>query len=169
MSSMAIIQEFLQQKRLAVVGVSREPKEFSLALFRELRKRGYDAVPVNPQAAEIEQQPCFARLQDVQPPLDGALLMTPPAVTDTIVHDCLEAGVKRVWMFRGGGTGAVSAEAVKFCESHGIAVVPGECPFMFFSGTSWFHRFHGLIRKICGTYPKYSPAPTVQLNVGARN
>src|SRR5271166_5213197 len=169
MSSMQMIQDFLGQKRLAVVGVSREPKDFSLALFRELRKRGYDAVPVNPQAAEVDQQPCFARLQDVQPPVDGALLMTSPAVTDTIVHDCVAAGIKRVWMYRAAGTGAVSADAVKFCEAHGIAVVPGECPFMFLSGTSWFHRFHGLIRKFLGSYPDYSPAPTVQLQAGTRN
>ena len=82
MSSMQMIQDFLGQKRLAVVGVSRQPKDFSLALFRELRKRGYDAVPVNPQAEQIDEQPCYARLQAVHPPVDGALLMTSPAATD---------------------------------------------------------------------------------------
>ncbi len=82
MSSMQMIQDFLGQKRLAVVGVSRQPKDFSLVLFRELRKRGYDAVPVNPQAEEIDEQPCYARLQAIHPPVDGALLMTSPAATD---------------------------------------------------------------------------------------
>jgi len=154
MSSMAVIQNFLSQKRVAIVGVSREPKDFSLALFREFRKRGYDTVPVNPQAEEIDQQPCFARLQAVEPPVDGALLMTSPAVTDAVVRDCAEAGVKRVWMFRAGGAGAVSPEAVQYCEERGIAVIPGECPFMFFPGTSWFHRLHGVIRKITGAYPR---------------
>jgi uncharacterized protein len=153
MSSMSMIQDFLGQKRLAVVGVSREPKDFSLALFRELRKQGYDAVPVNPQAQEIDEQACFARLQAVQPPVDGALLMTPPAATDAVVRDCAEAGIKRVWMYRAGGAGAVSPQAVKYCEEHGIAVIPGECPFMFLSGVSWFHRLHGVIRKITGAYP----------------
>jgi len=154
MSSMAVIQNFLSQKRVAIVGVSREPKDFSLALFREFRKRGYDTVPVNPQAEEIDQQPCFARLQAVEPPVDGALLMTSPAVTDAVVRDCAEAGVKRVWMFRAGGAGAVSPEAVQYCEERGIAVIPGECPFMFFPGASWFHRLHGVVRKITGAYPR---------------
>ena len=153
MSSMPVIQDFLNQKRLAIVGVSREPKDFSFTLFREFRERGYDMVPVNPQAEKIDEQPCFARLQAVDPPVDGALLMTSPAATDAVVRDCVEAGVKRVWMYRAGGTGAVSPEAVKYCEEHGIAVVAGECPFMFFDGTSWFHRFHGVLRKITGKYP----------------
>jgi predicted CoA-binding protein len=150
---MAVIQDFLSQKRLAIVGVSREPKDLSHTLFREFRKRGYDTVPVNPQVQKIDEQPCFANVQSVQPPVDGAVLMTPPAVTDVVVRDCAEAGIKRVWMYRAGGNGAVSPAAVKFCEDHGISVVPGECPFMFFSGASWFHRFHGLLRRITGAYP----------------
>jgi uncharacterized protein len=154
MSSMQVIEDFLGQKRLAVVGVSRQPKDFSLALFREFRKRGYDAVPVNPEAEQIDEQPCFARLQSIDPPVDAALLMTSPAATDAVVRDCAEAGIKRVWMYRAGGAGAVSPEAVKFCEEQGIDVIPGECPFMFFPGGSWFHRAHGWVRKITGAYPQ---------------
>ncbi len=148
------VRDFLGQKRIAIVGVSREPKDFSRSLFRELRERGYDAVPVNPDASEIEGQPCFARLQDITPPVDGALLMTSPAVTDKVIHDCADAGVHRVWMFRGEGRGAVSAAGIRFCESNGISVVPGECPFMFLPNSAWFHRFHGLCRKIAGSYPR---------------
>jgi predicted CoA-binding protein len=154
MTALADIREFLGQKRIAVVGVSQNPKDFSRAVFREFRDRGYDPVPVNPAANEIEGRPCFRRLQDVEPPVDAVLLMTAPAVTDTVVRDCAEAGVKRVWMHRGGGRGAVSEDAVRFCESSGISVIPGECPFMFLPEGAWFHRFHGLIRRVAGSYPR---------------
>ena len=154
MTSMNRIQEFLGHRRFAMVGLSREEKHFSRALFRELTSRGYDVVPVNPEAGEIEGRPCFAHLQDVQPPVDGALLMTKPRVTDDAVRDCAAAGVKRVWMFRGGGSGAVSEKAVEFCESRGIDVIPGECPMMFLPHGAWFHRFHGLVKKITGSYPR---------------
>ncbi len=43
------IEDFLAQKRIAMVGVSRHPKDFSADLFQELRRRGYDMVPVNPK------------------------------------------------------------------------------------------------------------------------
>jgi predicted CoA-binding protein len=154
MSRLGLIKEFLGQKRLAVVGVSQRPQDFSRALFREFRSRGYDVVPVNPAAREIEGQPCFANVRDVQPPVSTVLLMTSPAVSEAVVRDCADAGVQRVWMFRGGGTGAVSAEAVGFCESKGIAVIPGECPFMFLPEGAWFHRLHGWVKKIAGSYPR---------------
>lgn len=153
MNTMERVQEFLGHKRLAMVGVSQQPKDFSRALFREFRSRGYEVVPVNPQVREIEGQTCFANVREVRPPVSTVLLMTAPAVTEAVVRDCAEAGVVRVWMFRGGGTGAVSSAAVKFCESRGISVVAGECPFMFLPGGQWFHRFHGWVKKITGSYP----------------
>ena len=154
MNTLERIGEFLSQKRLAIVGVSQQPRDFSRALFREFRNRGYDVVPVNPAAREIEGQPCFGNVREVRPPVSTVLLMTSPALSEAVVRDCADAGVQRVWMFRGGGTGAVSAEAVGFCESKGIAVIPGECPLMFLPGGAWFHRLHGWVRKITGSYPR---------------
>jgi predicted CoA-binding protein len=148
------IQDFLGQKRFAIVGVSQSPNDFSRILFREFRDRGYDPVPVNPAASEIEGEACFPRVQEVQPPVDAVLLMTAPTVTDAVVHDCAEAGVKLVWMYRAGGQGAVSADAVSFCESSGMSVIPGECPLMFLPGGAWIHRIHGLVKKIARTYPR---------------
>jgi predicted CoA-binding protein len=154
MTVMERIQDFLGQKRFAIVGVSLRPLDFSRALFREFRERGYDPVPVNPAAQEIDGRTCYPRLQEIQPPVDAVLLMTSPAVTDAVVRDCAEAGIKRVWMYRAAGRGAVTGEAVEFCEAHGMSVIPGECPFMFLPGSGWFHRFHGLAKKITRTYPR---------------
>jgi uncharacterized protein len=154
MSAMSTIHDFLAQDRIAVVGVSHNPKDLSRTLLNELRHRGYDAVAVNPDLNDVDGRPCFAHVQDIQPGVDGAILMTSPGVSEQVVHDCAQAGIMRVWMYRAGTKGgAVSDEAVRFCESKGIAVVPGECPFMFLPGTGWFHRAHGFIRKITGGYP----------------
>jgi predicted CoA-binding protein len=150
---MAIIRDFMAQKRIAVVGVSQDPKDFSRGLLRILRERGYDAVAVNPTLQSAGDAPCFASLKDVTPPVDGVLVMTSPAVTDQVVQECAKLRIPRVWMYRAGGKGAVSPQAVEFCEEHGIAVVPGECPYMFLAESGWFHRFHGFIKRISGAYP----------------
>jgi len=140
--------EFLAGRRLAVVGVSRDPKDFSRGLFRELRKRGYDVVPVNPTGGEIEGLPCAARVQDIRPPVDGALLMTRPEVSEQVVRDCAAAKIPRVWLHRGIGPGAVSAAAVALCRQHGIAAVEGECPYMFLPEPGLVHRVHGIVRRL---------------------
>jgi predicted CoA-binding protein len=154
MTRMENIRDFLGQKRFAFVGVSSRPKDFSRALFREFKTRDYEPVPVHPEAAEIEGAPCFAHVRDIQPPVDSVLLMTAPAVTNRVVQECVEAGVKRVWFYRAGGPGALTDSALQLCEANGIRAVAGECPFMFFDNTAWFHRFHGLVKKIVGTYPR---------------
>jgi len=151
--SLERIQDFLAQKRFAFVGVSRQPKDFSRALFREFRDRGYLAVPVHPEADVIEGVPAFRSLREIEPPVDTVLLMTSPGVTEVLVRECVQAGIRRVWLYRGGGRGAGTAEAVRLCEENGIAVVPGECPFMFFPNAGWIHRVHGLVKKITGSYP----------------
>jgi predicted CoA-binding protein len=148
-----LANEFLSQSRIALVGVSRDPRDLSRSLFRELRGRGYDVVPVHPVLESVDQVPCARRLQDVRPPVGGALLMTPPAATDQVVRDCAEAGVSRVWMHRGAGRGAVSPAAVAYCHEHGIAVVEGACPFMFLPGAGFVHRTHGFFARLFGRHP----------------
>lgn len=152
-TSLETINDFLAQKRIAMVGISREPKSFSTYLFRELVRRGYDVVPVNPHAPEVLGRRCFARVQDIQPPVSAAILMSLPEITEKVVRDCVEAGIRRVWMYRAGGTGAVSENGVVFCRERGVAVVAGECPLMFLPHAG-FHRVHGFIRKISGRYPQ---------------
>jgi predicted CoA-binding protein len=47
--------EFLAHKRVAVTGVSRDPKSHgSNAVYKRLRERGYDVFAVNPNAKEVE-------------------------------------------------------------------------------------------------------------------
>jgi hypothetical protein len=70
-----------------------------------------------------------------------------------VVEDCRTAGVGKVWLYRGGGRGAVSPRAVELCEQYGIEAVIGECPYMFFPGKGLIHQLHGLIRKVTGRYP----------------
>jgi predicted CoA-binding protein len=156
--SLNLIEAFLAQKRLAMVGISREPKNISIALYEELCRRGYDVIPVNPKTPIINDRRCFARVQDIQPPVKAALLMTSPEVTETVVADCYAAGVTQVWMYRAGGTGAVSTRALEFCAAKGMQVIPGQCPFMFLPGAAGVHRFHGFIRKITGRYPRRTAA-----------
>jgi uncharacterized protein len=154
MTQMENVQDFLAQKRFAFIGVSRQPKDFSRDLFREFRARGYDPVPVHLEAAEIEGARCFTHLRDIQPPVESVLLMTSPTVTNLLVRECVEAGIKWVWFYRGATQGALTDSALQICEVNGIRAVPGECPFMFFGGTPWFHRIHGLMKKITGAYPR---------------
>jgi predicted CoA-binding protein len=152
--SLAVIKEFLALKRVAIVGISHTEADFSRTLWKELRTRGYDVVPVNPTATEIDGEKCFASLNRIPKSVDWVLLMTSPAISEAVVRECAELGIKRVWFHKGGGAGSVSQAALDFCQANGIEVVPGQCPFMFLPDTAFFHRFHGFGKKVVGKYPK---------------
>lgn len=140
------IGDFLKQKRLALVGVSQKDKSFSRLLFENFLKRGYDVVPVNPGVPEVDGIACAARVGDIDPPVENALLLTRPEVSRAIVRECAEAGIKRVWLHRGAGHGCGDPEAVAFCRLKGIEVIDNECPMMHLENAGWFHRAHGWIR-----------------------
>ncbi len=153
-TTIAEVHDFLTLRRIAFVGLSRNPKDFSRVLFGEMCDRGYDMVPVNPATSELESKRCFVRVQDIEPPVEGALVMTAPRDTERVVHDCAEAGIHNVWLHRGGGQGSVSRDAVDFCHKQGINLVEGYCPFMFLPNTPFFHRVHGFLLKLSGSYPR---------------
>src|SRR5512136_324653 len=92
----APVQEFLASRRVALVGFSRDPKDFSRMLDAQLRSRGYEVVPVHPEGGERDGRTCFPRVSSVEPPVDAALLLVPPAQAEGVARDCLDAGVRRI-------------------------------------------------------------------------
>jgi predicted CoA-binding protein len=151
---MSLVNDFLAQPRFAMIGVSRNPRDFSRSLLREFLQRGYDVVPVHPECDEMEGRLCAKSLATVDPQVENVFLMTPPSVTEALVRDCAEARVRRIWMYRAVGPGSVSKPALAYCAAQGIDVVPGECPLMFLPDTSWLHRLHGYVRRISGSWPR---------------
>ena len=99
--------EFLAQHRIAVAGVSRDSKQPANLIYRRLRDTGHEVFAVNPNAGQVEGDPCYASVQAVPPPLDGIVVVTTPEAAEQVVADAHEAGVPRVWLHRGMGPEAV--------------------------------------------------------------
>jgi uncharacterized protein len=137
---------FLACQRIALVGASRDSKDFSRSVMNALMARCYDVVPVNPAAGEIAGRVAYATVREISPAPEAALLMTPPSRTADAVTDCLGAGVRNIWLHRGGGAGASSPEALARCRAAGVEPVTDLCPFMVLPGAGWFHRAHAYIR-----------------------
>ena len=155
------MQTFLASRRLALVGASRNPREFSRALLRELLARGYEALPVNPAGGEIEGRRCFRSVAEIVPPVEAALLRTPPDRSAAAGRDCLAAGVRRIWFHRGAGLGSLSPEALALCREAGVLVVPGACAFMYLPGTGLPHRVHGFFHRLRRRSERTAQPPAV--------
>ncbi|TAK12118.1 MAG: CoA-binding protein [Anaerolineae bacterium] len=122
--------EFLKQKRIAVVGYSRNPAETANAIFKKFQDNGYEVFAVNPAVERVDGVTCYASVKDIPGGVGAAMLVTTPEVSSIVARDCVESGVKWVWMHRSFGD-SVSAEAAQYLRGNHVGVIPGGCPMMF--------------------------------------
>ncbi len=154
MTSIKTVEDFLSKRRVAIVGVSRDPRDISRTIYREFLAREFQVFPVNPLVSLIDDHHCFNDLREIKPPVEAVLVMTPPAVTEDVVLQCRDAGVKTVWLYSAAGAGASSPNAISFCKEHHIEVIEGHCPMMFLADTGFVHRVHRFFSKVTGNFPK---------------
>ena len=104
--------EFLAHKRVAVTGVSRQPKSHgSNTVYRRLRERGYDVYAVNPNADEVEGDRAYKDLGSIPGGVEAVVIATRPEIAEETMRECAELAIKHVWMHRSFGAGSVSKSA----------------------------------------------------------
>ena len=149
-----LVKDFLAQKRIAVVGVSRDPATHGgNAIYRRLRERGYQVFAVNPNAKTVEGDPSCADLASIPGGVDGVVLATAPARAESLAKQCHELGIRRVWMHHGPAQTSASPAAIDFCRQNGIAVIPGGCPLMFAPTSDGIHRCMRWVLERTGAVP----------------
>jgi predicted CoA-binding protein len=149
-------KDFLSLKKIAVAGVSRTKENAANLIYRKFRTEGYKVFAVNPNATTVEGDICYPNLKTIPEKPEGVVIVTKPEVTNEIVKECAELGIKNVWMHKGidSKTASVSEEAVKFCHENGITVIPGGCPMMYINNADMGHRFMRWMKNLSGGLPK---------------
>ena len=150
MSSKKNVNEFLAQKKIAVVGVSRKKTKFGNTIYKELKQKGYQVYPINPNINKFEEDTCYPNLLSLPEKIDAVIINVPPARTEQVVKEVKAAGIKKVWLQQG----SQSEAAVKFCEENGIDCVSNECILMFAQPTAFFHRVHKWVWGVLGKLPQ---------------
>lgn len=131
-----LVQDFLAQKKIAVVGVSDKRETGCNLAYKKFKENGYQVFAVNPRLTTYEGVTCYPDLKTIPEKLDAVFILTSPKVTEQIVQQCVDLGIRHVWMHCMMGTKpglaasmtSVSQAAVQSCRENGIAVIPGACP-----------------------------------------
>ncbi len=152
---MTLTSEFLSHKRIAVAGVSRTPARHGANyIYRRLRDRGYVVFAVNPNATTVEGDRAYPDLRSIPSGVDGVVIGTAPERATSIVRECNELGVSRVWMHGGPDKGSVSQDAVDYCRANGMSVIAGGCPLMFGPTADFGHKCIRWFMQTAGAMPK---------------
>jgi uncharacterized protein len=151
----AAASEFLANKRVAVTGVSREPKNHgSNVVYQRLRERGYEVFAVNPNADTVEGDRCYHDLRSIPGGVDAVVIATRPEIAEETMRECADLGIKQVWMHRGPGAGSVSRTAADYGRERGIAVIDGGCPCMFGPTADRGHKMMRVVLSMTGNVPR---------------
>src|SRR5512132_4396431 len=148
--------EFLANKRIAVTGVSRNPKggHGSNVVYQRLRQRGYEVFADKPNADTIEGDRCYHDLGSIPDGVDAVRIGTRPELAEATMQECAELGIKQVCMHRGPGPGSVSEAATEYGRQRGIRVIDGGCPLMFGPTADAGHKAMRLVFTLTGRVPR---------------
>ena len=149
MNSRKVVEDFIAQKKIAVVGVSRKNTKFGNAIYKELKQKGYHVFPVNPHINTFEGDNCYPDLLSLPEKVDAVVINVPSVQTEKVVREAKQAGINKVWLQQG----SQSEEAVKFCEENGIDYVSNECILMFAQPSAFIHRAHKWVWGVLGKLP----------------
>jgi predicted CoA-binding protein len=144
------IDAFLGARAFAVVGVSANQRKFGNVVFRSMREKGYNVVPVHPRLRSVEGDECYASVTDVPGDVDAVVTVVPPEATRGVIPECVAKGISSLWM----QPGSESEEAIEEAKKTGMNVVHGECVLMFLEPVKSIHAFHRWVNRLIGRYPR---------------
>ncbi|EMB16546.1 CoA-binding protein [Rhodopirellula europaea] len=118
------IQQFLSAETFAVAGASARTHKYGYKVFKALLDAGRETYPLNPITEEIEGHRAYPKIADLPIVPEALSIITPPEVTQQVITDAIEAGVKHIWM----QPGAEHKQASQLAREVGVNVIDdGSC------------------------------------------
>ena len=150
MTTLSSIQSFLEPKKLAIAGVSRNPKKFGRQVYEHLKKGGFTLYPVNPNMDNLDGEDCYKSINDLPGEVDRIYIVTPAGQTAESVRQSLEKGIRNIWIQQRSDT----SEALELLKDQDINIIHNKCILMFAEPVKGPHAFHRFLNKLFGSYPK---------------
>ncbi len=80
-------------------------------------------VPINPKETEILGLKSYSSISNYNEKIDVVVFVVPPSITENILKEVLDLGIKNVWM----QPGSESEKAIVFCNKNNINLIQNAC------------------------------------------
>jgi len=118
-----IIQAALNQRRIAVVGLSANHLRASYFVGFYLQRHGYEVIPVNPRESEILGHKCYPSVTEIPEPPEVVNVFRDPAAVPAIAEEAVAVGAKYLWL----QFGVISESGAAIAEAGGVRVIMDRC------------------------------------------
>lgn len=112
-----------ENKTIAIVGASDNPKRPSYDVARYLQSQGFKIIPVNPALKELFGEKSYPDLLSIPVPVDVVDIFRAPDAAPAIVEQAIAMKAKVVWM----QPGAENMQAAERAMEAGLEVLMGVC------------------------------------------
>ena len=119
----------IKQKLIAIAGVSYNEEKYGFKIFRDLIKSGYNVQGINPRNGKVLERKIYKSLKELEIVPDLVITVVPHQITERIVEECRELGIKQMWM----QPGSESEKAILLAQENGLDLVHDAC-FLVQSG-----------------------------------
>ena len=93
-----VLQKLKQKNvRIALVGASNNHHKFGNRIYRDLRSKGYDVIPVNPKDKQIEGDRTYSSIEMMEELPDIVNFVVPPPIAMKIAQEAVELGINHLW------------------------------------------------------------------------
>ena len=148
-------EEFLSCRRIAVTGVSREPRTHGgNIVYTRLKERGYQVFAVNPNTDTVDGDRAYPDLASIPGGVEAVVVATRPDRAEATVREAANLGMTKVWVHRSFGEGSVCASATGLGRRLGMTVIDGGCPLMFGPTADGGHRVMCALLTLAGKVPR---------------
>jgi predicted CoA-binding protein len=148
MNSRETIDLFLQNKKIAITGVSHNLKKFGYILFKTAREKGYTVIPINPKGGKIDGIECVTSVLELSE-VQNLLIATHKRDTAKVMEEAITRGIRNIWI----QNGCESDEAIKIARENNVNLVCKVC-FLMYAWPKGIHKFHQTLANWVGKYVK---------------
>lgn len=140
------IVDFINCKRIAIVGASRTGGKFGNISSKELKARGYEVYLIHPEAQEIDGERCYPNLESLRGIVECVFISVSPQKAGDVLREAVNAGITKIWLQRG----AQSPDTIALADELGITPVTDKCILMYAQPVRGFHHFHRVVNQVFG-------------------
>ena len=108
---------------VAVVGATDDPTKYGSVIYRDLKRKGYQVYPVNPNRETVDGDPAFPSLGALPVVPTIVNIVVPPQATLQVLKTAAEMGLENVWV----QPGAESAEVMAYLTEHDFNYLANAC------------------------------------------
>ena len=118
------IRKILEQKNIAVVGMSKNEGKPAHFVPKYLIEHGYNVIPVNPTITEVLGRKSYPSIAEIPDNVDVVDVFRRSEDVPPVVNDAInKKGIKVIWM----QSGIYNEEAERKAKENGIDVVFNRC------------------------------------------